>query len=222
MPHKAASFNTVKRAKITIVGIIFFSISYNLPYLFITSSKGRVCVSYVNNDIFYVQVYYWSSLTISFILPFVTLLTMNSVIIHTLRQRSKLTKTMRSEVQGQKDRQSAKAKASERQIYTMLLLVTFGFLTLTTPIDAMAFYTTFFPGSSPKFHADFHLFYHISEKLYYTNHGINFFLYVMSGQKFRKDLIKLFCKKKRKESSTTSLPDNPNSAVSPSTINTGK
>ena len=29
-------------------------------------------------------------------------------------------------------------------------------------------------------------------KMYYTNNAINFFLYVISGQKFRNDLINLF------------------------------
>ena len=32
MPHKAASFNTVKRAKMTILCIVLFSIVYNIPH----------------------------------------------------------------------------------------------------------------------------------------------------------------------------------------------
>ena len=45
--------------------------------------------------------------------------------------------------------------------------------------------------------AGFHLFYHVAQKLQYTNYGINFFLYMISGEKFRVDLINLFkCKKK--------------------------
>ena len=36
------------------------------------------------------------------------------------------------------------------------------------------------------------MFYEIVVKLYFTNNAINFFLYVISGQKFRNDLINLF------------------------------
>ena len=39
---------------------------------------------------------------------------------------------------------------------------------------------------------EYHLVFHISQKSYFTNYGINFFLYVISGQKFRSDLVSLF------------------------------
>ena len=42
-PHKAASFNTVKRAKITIVAIIIFCVIYNIPHLYITATDGARC-----------------------------------------------------------------------------------------------------------------------------------------------------------------------------------
>ena len=86
---------------------------------------------------------------------------MNCFIIHTLRKRSSvLTKMMsriegqgqsegqsrkikNSEDQGQSEGQSRRMRNSERQIYIMLLLVTFGFLTLTTPAWAMVCYINF-------------------------------------------------------------------------------
>ena len=80
------------------------------------------------------------STVISFFLPFVLLLIMNSVIIHTLRKRSKLTRSdtvHQGHGQGQNDGESPKSKTSETQIYVILLLITFGFLILTTPNYAM-------------------------------------------------------------------------------------
>ena len=44
---------------------------------------------------------------------------------------------------------------------------------------------------TPYSQALFHLIFSVAQKALYTNYGINFFLYVMSGQKFRKDLILL-------------------------------
>ena len=78
-PHKAASFNTVKRAKHTIVCIIIFSILYNIPHAFITGSSGRNCNAYGEaRGTSYGEFYYWLSFILNFALPFVLLLIMNS------------------------------------------------------------------------------------------------------------------------------------------------
>ena len=108
-PHKAASFNTVKRAKITIGSIVVLSIGFNIPHFFISSYEGRQCVPYgVGRETVYNQLYYWLSLSINFILPFILLLIMNCVIIYTLKSRSQLQaqSTLRSRLrdQGKKDR----------------------------------------------------------------------------------------------------------------------
>ena len=78
----------------------------------------------------------------------------------------------------------------------MLFLVTFGYLILTTPPKVLIFYLNFYSGHTAYYYAGLHLFYQIGEKTLYTNHAINFFLYVMSGQKFRTDLKNLFLPKK--------------------------
>ena len=43
-PHKAASFNTVKKAKITIVIIAIPSILFNIPPIFMSANVGKECV----------------------------------------------------------------------------------------------------------------------------------------------------------------------------------
>ena len=192
-PHKVASFNTVKRAKITIIYIVVGSILFNIPHFFTSSNIGRVCIPYANvSEEVLVHIYYWLGFIVDFAIPFVSLLIMNSVIIHILRKRSV----------GTEDRAKVhnKMKQSEKQIFILLLLVTFSFLFLNSPVMAMVIYIQFAQGDSPSFVAGKHLFYHVSEKLYMTNHGVNFFLYVLSGHKFRSDLIKLFRHQKNEES----------------------
>ena len=192
MPHKAASFNTVRKARIITICVIILSILFHIPHLFISDSNGRFCVA---NRISAVNVfgaiYYWLSLVISFAFPFVSLMIMNSFIIHTLRQRSKMDLT-RSDNQGQTETETTKGKSSETQIFIVLLLVTFAFLILTTPAYVLIFYMSYYHGNTPQFYAGYHFLHHFGEKTYFTNNGINFFLYVMSGQKFRNDLVKLF------------------------------
>ena len=157
---------------------------------------GKFCIPDAEfKTVLVVQIFYWLSFILFFALPFVLLLAMNSVIIYTIRGRSQSNVTI-SEGQhqghGKGEGQSSKSKHYERQIYVMLLLVTFGFLILVTPVYVMLFYINFFQGTTPYFFAGYHLFYQVGEKTMYTNHGINFFLYVISGQKFRTDLVKLF------------------------------
>ena len=219
-PHKAASFNTVKRAKITIACILVFSLLFNFPHFFISSNTGRVCITYgtaIRSK--YGQIYYWSGFILSYSLPFISLLIMNTVIIHTLRTRS-INTIRRSGGQGQPEgeghSQGHIMKNSERQITIMLLLVTFVFLTLVTPVCIMVLYAKYTDVRKSAYSfAGYYLFYNVALKAYYTNHGINFFLYVISGQKFRADLTNLFsCLKKSKEDISMVSNSSPNTKVS--------
>ena len=136
---------------------------------------------------------------------------MNCVIINTLRQRSSNHLTRgHNKGQGQNERSTTRIRTSERQIYQILLLVTFSFLILSTPAITFRLYSMFHHyRNSPQSFAGFYLYYNVTQKLNYTNTGINFFLYVW-GQKFRTDLINLF-----KCSKTNSIQKN---ALSSSTI----
>ena len=195
VPHKAASFNTVKRAKITIVCILVFSLEFNSPHFFISSNTGRVCNSFgkaIRSR--YGQVYYWFFFFLNFTMPFASLLTMNVFIIYTLKSRSN-TIVRRSGGQGKPQGQTM--RNSERQITITLLLVTFVFL---IPGLVMVFYTNYIDvRRSAHTFAGYYLFYNVAQKAVYTNHGINFFLYVISGKKFRTDSINLFCCSKNSE-----------------------
>ena len=69
-PHKAASFNMVKRAKITIAFIFMFAYSYHSPHLFISGNNGRLCIpNRIANVNIYGAFFHWLSEVISFILP---------------------------------------------------------------------------------------------------------------------------------------------------------
>ena len=198
-PHKAASFNTLKRAQITILCIVVFSILYNIPHIPITLQVGAHCIPYGNSRKYPAgQFYYWFSTILNFFLPFALLLIMNSFIIYTLKNRSISATSMsvhKSQSQGQNEGQSSnsKIKTSERQIIVTLLAVTFAFLILTTPAYSLFLYAIFYDyRQSPYAFAGYYLFYNVARQTYYTNYGINFFLYVISGRKFRLDLINLF------------------------------
>ena len=224
-PHKAASFNTVKRTKFTILLITIFSCLFNIPYAFTISSNGTQCV--MDLTTFENRFYFWLTCVVQFVIPFVMLLVMNSVIIHTLRTRSSsLRLTANDQIKGQsqteghskdKSQGQVQGQSQQRQIFAILLLVAFSFFVLITPLYAFNVYIQVYDytKTAQRF-AFFYMFYEIVVKLYFTNNAINFFLYVISGQKFRNDLINLFKwnKGKSKKISLNNLSETNTSVIS--------
>ena len=203
-PHKAASFNTVQKAKSTIVSIFVFFTLFNVPHTFLIEMDGLRCMVWGKISLALGQFYFYISMIMAFILPFTLLLAMYCVIIHTLKNRSNLT-ISRSQSQGQgHEGHAPKSRNADNQITVTLLVVTFSFLALITPAYLNIVYLIVVGmGSTPKGFATSYLFYHMGEKIFYTNYAINFFLYVISGQKFRRDLIKLVrCKKEKRSNSS--------------------
>ena len=221
-PHKAASFNTVKRAKLTVALIALISILYNLPHLYLTSYVGWECIPYGNAKQYSLgELYYWLSLVVQFALPFVCLLTMNSIIIHKIRNRFVLVKKPLNDSSSSDSSQgeNSTTKHSEMQVFVILLLVTFAFLILATPgylfflfVRIINFFKT------PKLLAGYFLFYHVAHKMYISNHGINFLLYVISGKKFRTDLRNIFPDFKKSERRKELMANNINKVLNCWTI----
>lgn len=201
-PHKAVSFNTVKRAKVSCFVIIILSILYNIPHIFLVVDKDPDCFPYAKNMGILGTMYYWMSFAVNFAFPFFALLIMNSYIIHTIRNRQVFNDSI------QKDK---KLKTSEKQIFAILLLVTFSFLVLTTPGYLYFLIINIIDSTnlSLKSKVGFSLYYHTGQKLWYTNYGINFFLYILSGTKFRNDLKNMFrCMRIKKSGKTMEMSRN--------------
>ena len=193
-PHKAASFNTVKRAKIPIACIVCFSNSVCIPNLFLTLTMGRTCFIFGKGmSLKFMKIYQWVRVVFAFILPFLLLLIMNSFIIHTLRNRSSLFKS-EEETSGESTHGSPKTKHTEKQVYVTLLSVTFSFLILLAPVYTyeLVIEITGYSSKTPFSIAATFLYLEIASQMANTNYGINFFLYALSGAKFRNDLLNLF------------------------------
>ena len=80
------------------------------------------------------------------------------------------------------------------------------FLTLMTPSYVLYVFIIFYDFSnSASSLAGYHLFLNLTRILYYTNYGINFIFYVISGQKFRNDFMKLFLCRKRNDPENVSV-----------------
>ena len=138
---------------------------------------------------------------------------MNFVIVKTVRQSRKMFRNNAGTV-GTETRQKT-MKSAENQLTTMLLLVTTLFLLLLLPTYIRFIYAAFIKSNTPSKFATSILIFEISYKLYVTNSGINFFLYCISGKKFRNDLKEIVCCMKRSppSSSTDSHADTNTSSI---------
>ena len=84
-------------------------------------------------------------------------------------------------------------KSAENQLTIMLLLVTVLFTVLLIPTYIRFIYLTSVKSDTPSKFARSVFLFQLTYKLYVTNNGINFFLYCISGKKFRNDLKEILC-----------------------------
>ena len=195
-PQKAATYSTPKRARITVLSIYICVVLYNLPHVFISKLTGDVCLGYAIGGVI-AKVYSWFTFVVNAIMPVILLTYMNYTIIKKVREsRQMFGNTNIVEQQGEENitqRRRRVRKNAENQLTIMLLLVTTLFLILMIPTYIRFLYTTFARRDTPDKYATLMLFYHVSHKLYHTNNGINFFLYCISGHKFRNELKEILC-----------------------------
>ena len=184
-PHKSASFNTPRRANIVVIVIVIVSVICNLPHFFLTFLVDGTCMPYAGQGIWN-QIFMFASFLINTVGVFVALIIMNGFIISAVHGRKKV-------LQNMGDGESKQQRSTERQITTMLLLVSFLYLILVGP-GCIHFVNWLIVPSDcdPLTYANFTLSYNVCQKLFFTNNSINFFLYCISGQKFRNDLFSIF------------------------------
>ena len=126
-----------------------------------------------------------------------TILTFNILIIKTLKQRNKYFEeqkqsTIEPNVGSPQTAPSSGQSNKDIQLVVMLLTVSFGFLILTFPIYTryiMFIYIKY--KQDPYMYAIYWFAYHLSNKLYFVNNAVNFYLYCLSGSKFCKETRQL-------------------------------
>ena len=173
-----------------------FVIIYNIPHTFLTGVIERSCIAYSIVGVI-TKIYSWLTFVINAIIPFTLLIYMNYVIVKTVRGSRKMfvNKDKPNPEEANQDvnkqlatRRQKTMKSAESQLTKMLLLVTTLFLILLFPTYARYIYQSFVKRNTPYKYVSSKLLYEISLALYGTNSGINFFLYCISGRKFRNDV----------------------------------
>ena len=195
-PHKAATYSTPRRAKLIVIVLYMLVLIYNIPHLFLSSIIGKECLAYGISSVI-AKVYSWFSFVLNAIIPFTVLIHMNYVIVKSVRKSREMfaadkRMTHQGADHGMETRQK-RMKSAENQLTIMLLLVTTLFLILLCPTYFRFIYFLFSKRDSPLAYANSMFLVQFTYKLYASNSGINFFLYCISGKKFRNDLKEILC-----------------------------
>ena len=188
-PHRAATYSTPRRAKMIAVGLYIFVFIYNFPHFFLSGVIGCQCIGYAVRGLI-TKVYSWLSFVLNAVIPFVLLIHMNFVIMKTVKNSRKMFGANDTNT-GMDSRQKV-MKNAENQLTIMLLMVTTLFLILLCPTYVRFIYLSFVKRDTPFEYASSVLLFQIPYKFYSSNSGLNFFLYCISGQKFRNDLKEIF------------------------------
>ena len=189
-PFKASSMCNSKRAKLTIIGMVFLIMLYNLHVFWTIGLRsyrgGRTACGPSMDDYFMVEVFPVMKLVSYSILPFIIVLFLNLAITFRLWSN----RMAISRATSDSDTGSA-SRASQNRITVMLLTVSFVWLILTAPFMLRSV-LTIHDGSQQK-KAQTFLFETTCFLLLYVNHGINFYLYCLAGRRFRQDLQNVMC-----------------------------
>lgn len=187
-PLRSLTICNVRRAQIvSVIGFIIISF-YNAHVFWtmhlLTRKPGRHYCSPLPSDTFMMDYYPWIKLTTYSCLPFVLVLVLNVCIcikiIPSFRHMS-----MKAGSSG--DSQAVHSTAhKDGKVTTMLVIVSLSWLVLTGPFTLWTFVVK--QTNDPQEKANHFLSKTICFLLMYINHGINFYLYCLTGKKFRKEL----------------------------------
>ena len=195
-PHRAAPYSTPRRSKMITVGLYVSACIYNIPHFFLSTVIGGQCFNLGISSLI-TKVYSWLSFVLNAIIPFTMLIHMNYVIVKSIRKSRDMFAADNKTIEGGRgqelDVRQRTMKSAEKQVTIMLVLVTTLFLLLLCPTYCRFIFLVFVKLDTPVEYAKAILFFHVTSLLYISNSGINFFLYCISGKKFRNDLKQLLC-----------------------------
>ncbi|CAG5120082.1 unnamed protein product [Candidula unifasciata] len=218
-PLRALRLSTPRRARIVVGVLGIVAVLVNFHFLIILDVKtqpgfqDKTCVGYDQYRHFLDVIWPWLDATVYSFLPFTILIVFNFLIIRNHRKSIAITLSMKG------------SKSSEipwtmsytyRKITITLVVVAFSFIFMTAPrvilhiIRPVVFNFKPTPNKTDfQILAQYTLAASIVNVLLYGNHSINFFLYVLTGRKFREQLMNtLGCCRNRRLRRVQSVPVN--------------
>ena len=206
-PMKASKWCTIKKAKEVCAVIVLIVIIKDFHFLItsdITPKSRRDFLCFVSPTSTFFHVLWttvWPWLHNGFLcISFIIIIISNCIIISYIRASDKIYNSKLSEIKQSDTKRSTtnqqRGHSKRRQIAIMLLVASFTIILCTLPFSV---YTTLelnitFLETNANERSIKHLISSLSFYLLYVNRCVNFFLYCISGTRFRKSLKIILCR----------------------------
>ncbi|XP_046346287.2 QRFP-like peptide receptor [Haliotis rufescens] len=190
-PMRVGLIWSLKKAVGILVGVfLFLGLIHSHIFATVTHYESYTCTV---KETFHQHIFpfwFFTSATIYAFLPATCLIIFNILIILSLRRYSE----QRQHMLSQCDPAQMEARRQERQVTIMLVTLSVVFLILTIPRCVCVILYNQLCSDDKDFmcNARRGLFNAITTQIADTNHAINFYLYFLSGRRFRKQFLKLF------------------------------
>uniref|UniRef100_A0A1B6D8L9 G-protein coupled receptors family 1 profile domain-containing protein n=1 Tax=Clastoptera arizonana TaxID=38151 RepID=A0A1B6D8L9_9HEMI len=225
-PLKRPSMCTVTRAKAVLVVLSIFSFTLCSPYLLISAPETRVNPNSNSTVEVCTVVLSWMDvartlnyvdLVLTLLLPFLLIVVLNTLISKTVWRLARIRRSMTlsskkrdsSHFLGEVKRPTlaraqSRTSSSQTKVTEMLLIVSTVFICLNLPSYVIRVWA-FVSEAMHTQPSDIIILQHYFNLLFTTNFGINFALYCVSGQNFRRALVSLFCPRYRRRHDNTQV-----------------
>ena len=201
-PMSARKYRTRKATVLTLACIFICCILKNIHFFFTSdffhnkASNHIVCVTgyfHIGSRNVVLDVF---EMMFNSLLPFVFILIFNLLIIRRLQHQNRFRRSLKCSCADRSDTENRCADSSVTDhfvgITVMLVVVTFTFIFLTSPIFVFRAVSSYDKDSPLHEKARYVLYTSIFGILYDTNFAANFYLYCLTGRSFRNDLKQLF------------------------------
>ena len=195
-PLRAKSICTPHKAKRIVLSVVIFFVLFDgINWLGLVSHEvltpdTQMYIGRTDGVTEYIN-YIWHLIDsiLMNLMPSPIIITLNSIIIYTLR------KMKRKRLEIARQTQQIAKEGADKKLYVMLITVSMVFSTITIPYYAWTIYSGYIEYWTSRDNEEsairsLILFSFIH--LYCMNHSINFFIYCLTGKKFRSELKRLF------------------------------
>ena len=191
-PHRANVLCTVRRSKVIVASLVLFIAAIHSHLLYghhvVTDSGGRRCTMVEGYEYFLVDIWGCVDVFIFSLLPWLCLAVSNSLLVWKLNVS--VQDAAVSLGFGQADMINAR-KQKATSVTVTLIAVSSAFLVLTFPMSFMHILDIIHWVSGNLDYADsspiYYYIWQISFPLWYANSCINFYIYCLTGSKFRRE-----------------------------------
>jgi hypothetical protein len=172
-PLHASSICTVRRAKITVCILVLFMMLINMHFVFTHYlSSDNHCTFHERYEFFIGRIWPWIDAAVYSVLPFILLLTINLIIVHSLFQARHSTLNLEIDQSNDNRNQTKLSTSMSRKLTIMLLAVTFFFLLTSFPMVCLQIYININVQSNNVYALSY--LKPLCEILQYSNHCVSF------------------------------------------------